>query len=565
MAFDAGAVVGKLKMDISDFKSSLSTAQAETTSGTNKINSEMGKIDKKVTESGTFWTKWGGIIKTVVSVYAIKYIKDFGAEIIKLASDANETQNKMQVVFGESAKMIDELSKNSAKMTGASRQEYQAMAADIGNLLLPMGYAQDEAAKMSAEMVQLAADLGSFNNVGTADALEAIRSGLVGQSEPLRQFGVNISVARIEEEALRMGLISAGEAMDANAKAAATMSLIMKDTAVAQGDFMNTSNGLANSTKILQAEWANFKAELGEKFLPIALKVVEFLTYLVENVFPKVQNAVQAVKDKFSGDFSAIQSIVSDFTNWFKTELLPTFQSVFATVSFLISEFKILWESDWNGIREVLSSIWDAMSTTVSSFINTILASIRLVMAILRGDWSGAWTEIKNIVYIQLDFIKAMANSFWESLKFIFNAGASLVSSAWSSMWEGMKGVVFDIWESIKKTIADSMNWFIDRLNSLIKKANSVIGILPGVGGDTIPTLDYVALAQGGIVNKPTMAMIGEGGEPEAVIPLSKLSNLTSGSGGPVFNFYDSTITSEEAAREALEKAFSSFRPNLAI
>jgi hypothetical protein len=184
------------------------------------------------------------------------------------ASNLNEQVNKSGEVFGASAKDVVAWSSGLTKSFGLSQRAALEAAGTFGNMLVPMGFTQKEAAKMSKSMVQLAGDLASFNNASPEETLDALRSGLAGESEPLRKFGIFLSDARLKQEALQRGLYSGKGALDAHAKAAATMAIVLKDTTAAQGDFARTSDSAANQSRIQAAETEDLSAALGKSLLP---------------------------------------------------------------------------------------------------------------------------------------------------------------------------------------------------------------------------------------------------------------------------------------------------------
>jgi len=98
--------------------------------------------------------------------------------------------NKVEVVFGENAAAIKQWSKDAAEAFGMSRQKALEAAGTFGNLFRALGLGTPQASDMSKKLVQLAADLASFNNANPEEVLLALRSGLVGEAEPLRKFGV---------------------------------------------------------------------------------------------------------------------------------------------------------------------------------------------------------------------------------------------------------------------------------------------------------------------------------------------------------------------------------------
>jgi hypothetical protein len=129
---------------------------------------------------------------------------------------------------------------------------------------------------MSMTLTELASDLASFNNTSVQEAIEALRSGLSGETEPLKRYGVALTDARLKQEALGLGLISdVKKPLDAAAKSQAAYSLIMKDTALAQGDFARTSDSYANSMRTLQATVTDAAAKIGGAILPMLAKIVK--------------------------------------------------------------------------------------------------------------------------------------------------------------------------------------------------------------------------------------------------------------------------------------------------
>src|SRR5690606_37659258 len=126
----------------------------------------------------------------------------------------------------------------------------------------------------SKEVVKLAADLGSFNNLETADVLERISAAFRGEYDSLQAVIPNISAARVEKEALALTGKKNADALTAEEKAQATLNIIRKDGARANNDFARTSGNLANQQKILSSQWKDLQATLGAALLPLVTRVV---------------------------------------------------------------------------------------------------------------------------------------------------------------------------------------------------------------------------------------------------------------------------------------------------
>jgi hypothetical protein len=222
------------------------------------------------------------------AIVALGGIAVGAASAVKAAVDLGEQVNKTKVVFAGSEKQLLSWGKTTAKTFGISNRAALEALGTFGNMLVPMGFARKEAAGMSKTMVELAADMASFNNASPEDTLLALRAGLAGETEPLRRFGVFLNVDRMEQEALTEGIIAGEKALKAQGgqltaqqKALATFSIIMKDTKDTQGDFVRTSSSLANQQRILTASWEDARAELGTSLLPVVTSLARGLGSLI--------------------------------------------------------------------------------------------------------------------------------------------------------------------------------------------------------------------------------------------------------------------------------------------
>lgn len=210
------------------------------------------------------------------------------------ASAVAEAGSKVNVVFGSMSDEVRAFGENASEAFGQSDRQALSALGTFGNLLRAVGLTEAKAAEFSMRMVGLASDLASFNDTTVDEALLALRAGLVGETEPLKRFGVNLNEARLKAEAMAQGLSDGKGTLDATAKAQAAYALILKDTTLAQGDFQRTSDGLANSQRDLAADWADLRAELGEKLLPAA---TEFVQVLRDDALPALSAAGGVVAD----------------------------------------------------------------------------------------------------------------------------------------------------------------------------------------------------------------------------------------------------------------------------
>jgi len=196
------------------------------------------------------------------------------------ASAINEEVSKSKQIFGDSSKAIVQWSDTTATAMGVSKREALEATGIFGNLFRTVGLAPQQSAAMSRSLVQLAADLASFNNANPSDVLEALRSGLIGEAEPLRRFGVLLSESRVQQRAMADTGKTTATALTNQEKALARYEIILQDTTKAQGDFARTSGGLANQQRILAANVADLEGKFGTVLLPTLVEVVHALNLM---------------------------------------------------------------------------------------------------------------------------------------------------------------------------------------------------------------------------------------------------------------------------------------------
>ena len=219
-------------------------------------------------------------------------------QAVDAASDLGETVSKASAIFGDSKDEIMSWSTASADAFGLSRQQALAAAADFGGMFRVMGLGQGEVNSMSTNLVGLAADMASFSNTTVPDAIQALGAALRGESEPIRRYNVLLDDATLKAAAMATGLHDGKGSLDPMTRAMAAYEVILTQTADAQGDFARTSDGLANSTRIIEAKFSDLTAEIGEHFLPMAEEFAGWLKSVdVASVASDIGLLVDAMKE----------------------------------------------------------------------------------------------------------------------------------------------------------------------------------------------------------------------------------------------------------------------------
>lgn len=218
---------------------------------------------------------------------------------VDLASNLQEVQNVVDTTFGDGAEQIYSWSEAAAESFGMSSLQAQNFNGTLGAMLKSMGLTDDAVLKMSTDMVGLSGDMASFYNLDIEQAFEKIRAGISGETEPLKQLGINMSVANLEAYALSQGIETAYDKMSQSEQAILRYNYLMSVTADAQGDFAKTSDSFANQQRILQLQWENLSASLGEKFLPHLNDVI----ITINDKMPQAQATAEKLITPFADGF----------------------------------------------------------------------------------------------------------------------------------------------------------------------------------------------------------------------------------------------------------------------
>lgn len=265
-----------------------------------------GDVEKSGENAGNaIGTTIKRIALAAAGAFALDKVKDFVSGTISAASDLNETVSKSQVIFGSHAAEMDKWSRTSSTALGPSRKAALDAASGFGDMFSQIGFTGGQAAGMSKDVVQLATDLGSFNNLDTNDVLDMISGSLRGEYDSLQRVIPNISAARVQQEAMAATGKKNADQLTAQEKAAATLAIIHKDGARAAGDFARTSGGLANQQRILGARMENLKASIGQVLLPVMVKLTSFVSGALGPGLERVSAIGKQVFDVlFKGDFT---------------------------------------------------------------------------------------------------------------------------------------------------------------------------------------------------------------------------------------------------------------------
>ena len=267
-------------------------------SGIDQISGQLGGLKSVL-------GKIGGMI---AAAFAVREVARFGAACIELGSDVAEVQNVVDTSFGGMAYKMEEfadtaitsfgMSELAAKKTGST---YMAMARG-------MGVAEDAASDMAIELTGLSGDVASFFNLDQEQAAYKLRSIFTGETEALKDLGVVMTQANLQQYALSHGMNSNIQAMSQAEKVALQYSFVVDSLRLAAGDFARTQDSWANQTRILAMQWQEFMSIIGQALTTVLLPVVKMLNTIVAALINMANTFNSVISALFGGKNTQIKS-----------------------------------------------------------------------------------------------------------------------------------------------------------------------------------------------------------------------------------------------------------------
>ena len=249
---------------------------------TKAIQQETGKWDQAAGKSAdNIENKFSGVLKKLAAGFSAvkigKALLDIGSAAISAASDLQEVQNVVDVTFGENANRIESWAKAAGTQFGLTETQAKKFSSTMGAMLKSSGLAGEQIVDVSTDLAGLAADMASFYNLDFDEAFSKIRSGMSGMTMPLKELGIDMSVATLNAFALSQGFDKTYDKMTQGEQTMLRYQYLMQATADAQGDFARTADGYANGLRQLETNVEQLKTKLGEVLLPVVNDVVQGL------------------------------------------------------------------------------------------------------------------------------------------------------------------------------------------------------------------------------------------------------------------------------------------------
>lgn len=477
-------------------QNALRKAQGETT----KTSSSM----KKLTDMSNKFI--GGVVKTAVTVgagiaAALAVVGNKGTE---LASDLYEVQNVVDTSFSQSANQINKWADSALNSFGLSELQAKQFTGTLGAMFKSSGITGKSLITMSENLSGLAGDFSSFYNLNTEEAFNKIRAGISGETEPLKQLGINMNVANLEAFALSKGIKQSYQKMDQASQVALRYAYLMEVSKDAQGDFTKTlDTSYANQKRLFQNNFNQKLAEIASKTLPKLTEGYKIFNGILGKI--NTDKAADIIATGVSGIAEKIGDVIDVATDLYK---------------FISGNWSIIEPIIWGIVGAIAA--WKAITLGM-----VIYESIMALIAIANGTATASQLALNAAV---------LANPMtWIILGIVAAVGALIaigvylyrnwdeISAKAQALWVQVKSVFSGIGEAIGGAFKFGMNIAISAINRIIRAVNSlsfkIPDWVPAIGGKQVgfKIPEFPMFAHGGFTNQPSI--FGEAGL-EAAIPI---------------------------------------------
>jgi len=546
--------------------------------------------------SGGFGGALKGLGGVIAGGLAAAGIGSFLKDSVSQASDLSESLNAVTVTYGAASEGIVALGETAATRLGLSATDFNALSvqfASFGDNIADNG----DVVGFIDDITTRSADFASVMNLDVAEASRMFQSGLAGETEPLKKFGIDLSAAAVDAYALANGIGEAGKPLTEAQKQQARYGALMEQTAKTQGDFSNTSDGLANAQRILGANFDNMKAQVGGPLLgafaglttgllPVVETMGPLLTGVIEDLAPIITDLAGQIPGLLES-FLPMLPVIGELAGIFlelAADLLPIFVDLIMALMPAITDLLPI-------LAEFIGNAMEVLVPILVQLIDALVPIIEALLPVFMELFEALAPVVLTLIEAMLPIIELLLPMFVELIEFltpilvtvaeiigdILVFAIELFVGAITGITESLAtfGEFFsELWDGIKEFFVNTINALISGfegfVNFVIRGVNKIVDALnglsfevpdwvPEIGGATlgfsipkIPeiSLGRIALANGGLVTGPTNALIGEAG-PEVVIPLDRFESMmgVNGQGGTV-NYYAAPNKSFDAEQE---------------
>ncbi len=455
-----------------------------------------------------------------------------GAKAVSAAADLEQSTGAIEAVFKSGADQMKAYADTAASTVGLTKNEYQELGTLLGAQLKNGGTSIDQLAGKTNDLIGVAADLSAQFGGSTSDAVAALSSALKGERDPIERYGVSLKQASIDAKAAELGFQKVGGSFDNEAQQAATLALIMEQTADAHGAFAREGDTLAHQVQVLKAHLGDFAAKAGTLVLPM---VTALATAALDHLVPALESlstwakdvAIPALQDFAARIQATVVPKIKAAAAVFQTEIRPRLQAIIdwltttvpPAVSRVVSFFEkfgpaigaaaavigtfVAGFKTFNQIKTIISTAktaWAALNATMAANpIFLVIAAIAALVAIFvalyqnnetfRNAVDAAWAQIKAAVSVVVEWFQTNVvpalQAAWEKIQAAWDAVWPQLQAAWASYGQPIVDLIINVfqglaanWDTIWQGISTVVSGVWQVISSVI---STVVGVISGI------------------------------------------------------------------------------------
>lgn len=455
-----------------------------------------------------------------------------GAKAVSAAADLEQSTGAIEAVFKGGADQMKAFADTAASSVGLTKNEYQELGTLLGAQLKNGGTSIDQLAGKTNDLIGVAADLSAQFGGSTSDAVAALSSALKGERDPIERYGVSLKQASIDAKAAELGFEKVGGSFDNEAQQAATLALIMEQTADAHGAFAREGDTLAHQVQVLKAHFGDFAAKAGTLVLPM---VTALTSAAVEHLVPALESlstwakdvAIPALQDFAARIQATVVPKIKQAAAVFQTEIRPRLQALIdwltTTVPPAVSRVVAFFErfgpaiaaaagvigtfvagfKTFNQIKTIIGAAktaWAALNATMAANpIFLVIAAIAALVAIFvalyqnnetfRAAVDAAWAQIKAAVSVVVEWFQTNVvpalKAAWEKIQAAWDAVWPQLQAAWASYGQPVVDLIINVfqglaanWDTIWNGISTVVSGVWQVISSVI---STVVGVISGI------------------------------------------------------------------------------------
>lgn len=457
-----------------------------------EFNSAINETKNSVSSCASDMTsKLKGLATAIAGCFAVKAVVNFGKEALNAAANLEEMENKFSVVFKNTGDSMTAWANQYADSIGRSSTEIREAISNQADLMIGMGMTEEVAGDLSKKYTELAYDLGSFNNVNDATALEAMTKAMFGETEMAKQLGLNLSATTMENSEYVKSLGKKWSALTQAEKAEAYYQEALKQSVNAIGDAERSSGSYTNQMKRLESAKTRLYEVIGTQLLPIFTPLVTAMGDIVTkassfidtffgayNETKSLSEALQSMGVETSG-LEAIWQSFSDAMNIIYTNVIsPVMEAIKEAFYMLYDAFREImptiertFTDAWDNMiltaeffGEVFNDAWETMLKPVLDFFIEIVLTLQEVFADVMPEIQSLWeTVLEALSLVYAEFLKPTFEFIFELVKKMWDRFAEYLPQI-QAIFTDVVDTIKACWENNLKPAFEAICYLLENV-----------------------------------------------------------------------------------------------------